>query len=72
MVGEDVLITGAGPIGIMAVAICKFVGARNIVITDVNEYRLELARKLGATKAINISKEKIIQKVNLILFTELK
>ena len=59
MVGEDVLITGAGPIGIMAVAICKFVGARNIVITDVNEYRLELARKLGATKAINISKENI-------------
>ena len=59
MVGEDVLITGAGPIGIMAVAICKFVGARNIVITDVNEYRLQLARKLGATKAINISKENI-------------
>ena len=59
MVGEDVLITGAGPIGIMAVAICKFVGARNIVITDVNEYRLELARKLGATKAITNSKKKI-------------
>ena len=56
MVGEDVLITGAGPIGIMAVAICKFVGARNVVITDINEYRLELARKLGATKAINISR----------------
>jgi len=59
MVGEDVLITGAGPIGIMAVAICKFVGARNVVITDVNEYRLDLARKLGATKAINVSQEKI-------------
>ena len=59
MTGEDVLITGAGPIGVMAVAICKFVGARNIVITDINEYRLELARKLGATKAINISKENI-------------
>jgi len=59
MVGEDVLITGAGPIGIMAVAICNFVGARNVVITDVNEYRLELARKLGATKAINVSKENI-------------
>ena len=59
MTGEDVLITGAGPIGVMAVAICKFVGARNIVITDINDYRLELARKLGATKAINISKENI-------------
>ena len=59
MVGEDVLITGAGPIGIMAVAICNFVGARNVVITDVNEYRLDLARKLGATKAINVSTEKI-------------
>lgn len=59
MTGEDVLITGAGPIGVMAVAICKFVGARNIVITDINEYRLELARKLGAIKAINISKENI-------------
>jgi len=60
MVGEDVLITGAGPIGIMAVAVCKFVGARNVVITDVNDYRLELARKLGATKAINVSQENII------------
>jgi len=59
MVGEDVLITGAGPIGIMATAICKFVGARNVVITDVNEYRLNLAKKLGATKTINISKENI-------------
>ena len=59
MVGEDVLITGAGPIGIMAVAICNFVGARNVVITDVNDYRLDLARKLGATKAINVSKETI-------------
>ena len=59
MVGEDVLITGAGPIGIMAVAICNFVGARNVVITDVNEYRLDLARKMGVTRAINISKETI-------------
>ena len=59
MVGEDVLITGAGPIGIMAVAVCKFVGARNVVITDVNDYRLELAPKLGATKAINVSQENI-------------
>lgn len=57
MVGEDVLITGAGPIGIMAVAIAKHVGARNVVITDVNEYRLDLARKLGATRAVNVAKE---------------
>ncbi|HEX7417528.1 MAG TPA: L-threonine 3-dehydrogenase [Steroidobacteraceae bacterium] len=54
MVGEDVLITGAGPIGIMAVAICRFIGARHVVITDVNDYRLELARKMGASRAINV------------------
>ena len=54
MVGEDVLITGAGPIGLMSVAICNFVGARNVVITDVNEYRLNLAKKMGATKTINV------------------
>ena len=59
MVGEDVLITGAGPIGIMAVAICNFVGARNVVITDINDYRLSLAKELGATKIINTSKNSI-------------
>ena len=59
MVGEDVLITGAGPIGIMAVAIAKYVGARHVVITDVNDYRLDLARKMGATHAINITKKSI-------------
>jgi len=53
MVGEDVLITGAGPIGCMAVAIAKHVGARNVVITDVNEDRLALARTMGATRAVN-------------------
>jgi threonine 3-dehydrogenase len=53
MVGEDVLITGAGPIGCMAVAIAKHVGARNVVITDVNDYRLALAKKMGATRAVN-------------------
>jgi threonine 3-dehydrogenase len=53
VVGEDVLITGAGPIGIMAAAIARFVGARYIVISDVNDYRLALARKMGATLAIN-------------------
>jgi len=57
MVGEDVLITGAGPIGIMAVAIARHVGACNIVITDVNDYRLDLAKKLGATRAVNVAKE---------------
>ncbi len=54
LVGEDVLITGAGPIGVMAVAIAKHVGARHVVITDVNDYRLELARKMGASLAINV------------------
>lgn len=55
LVGEDVLITGAGPIGIMAAAIAKKAGARNVVITDVNDYRLDLARKMGATRAVNVS-----------------
>jgi threonine 3-dehydrogenase len=59
MVGEDVLITGAGPIGIMAVAIARFIGARHVVITDVNDYRLDLARRMGATRALNVSREKI-------------
>jgi threonine 3-dehydrogenase len=59
LVGEDVLITGAGPIGIMAAAVAKHVGARHVVITDVNEYRLELARKMGATRAINVATEKL-------------
>jgi threonine 3-dehydrogenase len=61
LVGEDVLITGAGPIGLMATAICRHVGSRNVVITDINEYRLALARKLGATRAINIAKTSIEQ-----------
>jgi threonine 3-dehydrogenase len=53
LVGEDVLITGAGPVGVMAAAIARHVGARHVVITDVNEYRLKLAEKMGATLAIN-------------------
>jgi threonine 3-dehydrogenase len=56
LVGEDVLITGAGPIGCMAVAIARHVGARHVVITDVNEYRLSLATKMGATRAVNPTK----------------
>ncbi len=59
MVGEDVLITGAGPIGLMAVPICRHAGARHVVITDVNPYRLALAEKMGATRAVDISKEKL-------------
>jgi len=55
LVGEDVLITGAGPIGIMAVAIARYAGARHIVITDVNDYRLALAKKMGASVALNVS-----------------
>lgn len=54
LVGEDVLITGAGPIGIMATAIARFAGARYIVVTDVNDYRLALARKMGASVTLNV------------------
>jgi len=59
LVGEDVLITGAGPIGIMAVAIARHVGARNIVITDINDYRLGIAKQMGATRAVNISRQSL-------------
>jgi len=59
LVGEDVLITGAGPIGIMAVAIARHVGARHVVITDVNDYRLDLARKMGASRALNVAHDSI-------------
>jgi len=54
LIGEDVLITGAGPIGIMAAAVAKHVGARNVIITDMNEYRLDLARKIGAEHVVNV------------------
>lgn len=59
LVGEDVLITGAGPIGCMAAAVCRFAGARHVVVTDVNPYRLELAKKLGATRVVDVSKESL-------------
>lgn len=68
LVGEDVLITGAGPIGIMAVAIAQKVGARHVVITDVNPYRLNLAKQLGATRAINpqeISLKEVMQDLGM-------
>ncbi len=57
--GEDVLITGAGPIGIMAAIICKYLGARHIVITDISDYRLELAKKCGIKNVIDVRKEKL-------------
>jgi len=59
VLGEDVLITGAGPIGIMSAAIVRHAGARHVVITDVNQYRLDLAKKMGVTCAVNIKKEKL-------------
>jgi threonine 3-dehydrogenase len=59
LLGEDVLITGAGPIGCMAAAVARHAGARHVVITDVNPYRLELAKKLGATDAIDIRSESL-------------
>lgn len=61
LVGEDVLITGAGPVGIMAVAVARHVGARHIVITDVNNYRLEIAKKMGATLALNAKETSLDQ-----------
>jgi threonine 3-dehydrogenase len=59
LLGEDVLITGAGPIGIMAVAVAKHAGARYVVITDMNSYRLDLAKKLGATVAVDVRSESL-------------
>ena len=57
--GEDVLITGAGPIGIMAAAIVRHIGARHVVVTDINDYRLSLAAKMGATRTVNVAKESL-------------
>ena len=59
LVGEDVLITGAGPIGIMAAAVARHVGARHVVVTDVNPYRLALATTMGATRTVDVSQEKL-------------
>ena len=57
LVGEDVLITGAGPIGVMAAAICRHVGARHVVVTDINDYRLDLAKTAGATRVVNVAND---------------
>ena len=70
LVGEDVLITGAGPIGIMAAAICKHVGARHVVVTDVNDYRLQLSKKLGASVAVNIAQQNLNDVMNDLGMTE--
>ena len=70
MLGEDVLITGAGPIGIMAAAIAKFSGARHVVVTDLNQYRLDLATKLGATRTVNLKEEKLTDVMKEIGMTE--
>lgn len=70
LVGEDVLITGAGPIGIMAVSIAKKAGARFVVITDVNDYRLNLAKQAGADLAVNISKQKISDTLSILGMNE--
>jgi len=59
LVAEDVLITGAGPIGCMAAAVCRFAGARHVVVTDINPYRLQLAASLGATRTVNVSRESL-------------
>lgn len=70
MVGEDVLITGAGPIGAMAAAIARHIGARNIVITDINRYRLDLAAELGATRVVDVSQEQLTDVMGELGMTE--
>lgn len=70
VVGEDVLITGAGPIGIMAVAIVRHIGARHVVITDVNDHRLELARKMGATRVVNVKHQSVTSVMDELGMTE--
>jgi len=67
LVGEDVLITGAGPIGVMAVAICRHVGARHIVVTDINEFRLDLALKCGASRVLNVSNGNATEKLRQLM-----
>ncbi|RAU18851.1 L-threonine 3-dehydrogenase [Nitrincola tibetensis] len=70
LVGEDVLITGAGPIGIMAAAVCRHVGARQIVVTDVNDYRLGLAKQMGATRTLNVMREDLHEVMHELGMTE--
>ena len=70
LVGEDVLITGAGPIGIMAVAIARSAGARHLVLTDINDYRLEHATKMGATAALNVTRDSLDDTMDELGMTE--
>ncbi len=70
LVGEDVLITGAGPIGVLAVAVARYAGARHIVITDVNDYRLSLAKKMGATLTLNVTRSKVADAMRDLGMTE--
>lgn len=59
LLGEDVLITGAGPIGVMAAAVCRHAGARHVIVTDVNPHRLELAKQLGANRVVDVRNENL-------------
>jgi threonine 3-dehydrogenase len=59
LIGEDILVTGAGPIGIMAAAVCRFAGARHVVITDINDYRLELANRVSHCRSVNVGRESL-------------
>ncbi|WJM87574.1 L-threonine 3-dehydrogenase [Dickeya chrysanthemi] len=70
LVGEDVLVSGAGPIGVMAAAVCRHVGARHVVITDVNDYRLALAKRMGVTRAVNVSRESLTDVMRELGMTE--
>ncbi|HZB41511.1 MAG TPA: L-threonine 3-dehydrogenase, partial [Ilumatobacter sp.] len=70
VVGEDVLITGAGPIGIMAAAIVRHIGARHVVVTDVNRYRLDMAAKHGASRVVDVSHEQIASTMTELQMTE--
>ncbi len=70
VLGEDVLVTGAGPIGIMAAAIAKFSGARHVIVTDLNPYRLDLAKKLGATETVDLRSQKLSEVMTQVGMTE--
>jgi threonine 3-dehydrogenase len=70
VVGEDVLLTGAGPIGVMAAAIVRHIGARNVVVTDINRYRLDMAAQLGATRVVDVTSEQLTDVMAALEMTE--
>lgn len=70
LVAKDILITGAGPIGIMAAKVCQFSGAHHVVLTDVNDYRLKLAKKMGIEHSINVSSKPITEVMNKLSITD--